>query len=185
VRFNNKTSSLHISVLCRLRDERKESLASVYGNLKPGQYAFLKGTFSKGRERRNPGEFDYQNYLEERGTSALHTAFSTEDFAVLFQAEAMPVEESDLGVRKSIDEVFNKYHTKTCASLLRGFLLADRSEVAEEVQNDFINTGVVHILAVSGSNVFLIIMIFTLLLGRLNVVMRSILMLCGLFVFCL
>ncbi|MGE5351788.1 MAG: DNA internalization-related competence protein ComEC/Rec2 [Acidobacteriota bacterium] len=183
VRFSNKIYSLRVSVICQLRDEKKGSLDSVYEVIKPGQYVMLKGTFSKGRQRRNPGEFDYQNYLEERGISAVHTAFSTEDFSILFQAEKMPMEEIVFSARKSIDEAFNRLHTKNCASLLRGFLLADRSEVDGQVQNDFINTGVVHILAVSGSNVFLVIMIFTLLFGRFNVVVRYLLTLSGLFLF--
>lgn len=185
VRFNNKTSSLHLSIICRLRDEKSQSLDSVYRKLNSGQYVFLKGTLSKGRERRNPGEFDYHSYLEERGISAVHTVFSTADFVVLQKAEKMPVEEFIFGVRKSIDEVFYKYHTTNCASLLRGFLLADRSEVDEEIQNDFINTGVVHILAVSGSNVFLMVLIFTFVLGRFNVVIRSVITLAGLFLFLL
>ncbi|MCU7489928.1 MAG: DNA internalization-related competence protein ComEC/Rec2 [Ignavibacteria bacterium] len=183
LRLNDKTYSLGLSVICRLRDEEAGSLDSAYKCLNPGQYVMIKGTFSKGRQRRNPGEFDYQNYLEERGISALHTAFSTGDISILYQAEKMPLEELVFSVRKSIDEVFSRLHTKNCASLLRGFLLADRSEVDEEVQSDFINTGVVHILAVSGSNVLLIIMIFTLLFGRFNVVVRSVLTLTGLFLF--
>ncbi|HEX2867589.1 MAG TPA: DNA internalization-related competence protein ComEC/Rec2 [Ignavibacteriales bacterium] len=183
VRFNGRTYPLEVSTICRMRDEKKENLEAQYDKVSPGDYVSLRGTFSKGRQMRNPGEFDYQKYLEERGISAVHTAYSTADFSILSSQDKMPVEDFLFRVRKSIDHVFYEYQTKACASLLRGFLLADRSEVEEDVQTDFINTGVVHILAVSGSNVVLIIMIFTLLLGRFNIVVRSVITLLGLFLF--
>ncbi|MCU7495594.1 MAG: DNA internalization-related competence protein ComEC/Rec2 [Ignavibacteria bacterium] len=183
LKYNSRSYRLPIQVICRIRDENRLMMDSVYERLRPGQFVSLKGTFSKGRQASNPGEFDYQAYLEERGISAIHTAYNTSDFAVLGQGEFSAVEEAAFIIRKSMDGVFTRYHTKNCAALLRGFLLADRSEVGEEVQNDFLNTGVVHILAVSGSNVLLITMIFSLMLGRLNVFIRSFLTILGLFIF--
>ena len=67
--------------------------------------------------------------------------------------------------------------------MLRGLILADRSEIDYETKNEFINSGVVHILAVSGLHVGYVLVIFIFIFGRFGIYLRSILTILGLLAF--
>ncbi|MCW8959962.1 MAG: DUF4131 domain-containing protein, partial [Ignavibacteriaceae bacterium] len=47
-----------IQLICKIKSDNK-SLFELYDKLKPGNYLKLTGYYYKGREKRNPGEFDY------------------------------------------------------------------------------------------------------------------------------
>jgi len=68
------------------------------------------------------------------------------------------------------------------AALLKGLLVGDRTEINDETKTDFINTGVVHVLAVSGLHVAYILLIFIFTFGRLNIYLRSILTIFGILI---
>ncbi|MCK7517666.1 MAG: ComEC/Rec2 family competence protein [Ignavibacteriales bacterium] len=74
-------------------------------------------------------------------------------------------------------------HNPQTAGLLRGLILADRSEIDYETKNEFINSGVVHILAVSGLHVGYVLIIFIFIFGRFGIYLRSILTILGLLAF--
>ncbi len=84
-----------------------------------------------------------------------------------------------------IDNQIKKINSPETAALLRGLLLADRGEIDYETKTQFINAGVVHVLAVSGLHVGYIILIFLFLFGRFNLYLRSILTIIGLICFML
>ncbi|MGE5683024.1 MAG: DNA internalization-related competence protein ComEC/Rec2, partial [Bacillota bacterium] len=136
----------------------------------------------KARERRNPYEFDYQQYLIEHG---INGAFKIDSIgSIVIKAASKDYLESMIfDIRKTIDDKILLLHSKECAALLRGLLLADRNEIGEDVQSDFINTGVIHILAVSGSNVLMVIILLSFLTGRLGIYKRHIILFIGLVIF--
>ncbi|RKY90278.1 MAG: DNA internalization-related competence protein ComEC/Rec2, partial [Ignavibacteriae bacterium] len=88
-------------------------------------------------------------------------------------------------VRKFINGKFNELQSKETAALLRGLLLADRGEIDYETKTQFINTGVIHVLAVSGLHVGFIVLIFFFIFGRFNIILRSVLTIAGLLIFML
>ncbi|MGB5289043.1 MAG: ComEC/Rec2 family competence protein, partial [Ignavibacteriaceae bacterium] len=55
-----------ILLLCKIKSDNT-SLIKYYDELKPGNYLELTGYYYKGREERNPGEFDYDAYLKSKG----------------------------------------------------------------------------------------------------------------------
>jgi competence protein ComEC len=74
-------------------------------------------------------------------------------------------------------------HNTETAALLRGLLLADRREIDQETKTQFINSGIIHVLAVSGLHVGFIALIFIVLFGRFNIYLRSVLTMIGLLIF--
>ncbi|RJP67243.1 MAG: DNA internalization-related competence protein ComEC/Rec2 [Ignavibacteriales bacterium] len=173
---------LNHNFLCRVRDENMKNLNRIYSKLRVGNYISVAGTITKGREQRNPGEFDYQNYLEQKGITGILTSYNAEDLIVLDSAKTN-FANIILSFRKSIDERISELHTPVAASLLKGLIVGDRSEISDETKTDFINTGVVHVLAVSGLHVAYILLIFLFVFGRFSLISRNILTIVGLFVF--
>jgi competence protein ComEC len=191
--FNFETDSLktearvvrkNVKLLCRLRETCKKRLDSVYYMLEPGNYLKLTGTYYKGREIRNPGEFDYNKYLNSLGISGTLNITGAKNINLLSD-ESDFFKSAIFSIRKFLDSEIKSLHNEQTSSLLKGLLLADRSEIDYVTKTQFINAGVIHVLAVSGLHVGFIAIIFLFLFGRLNIYLRSILTITGLLLFML
>jgi len=181
IRFDNKLFVLNDKLICKYRGDSLQR-KNIYAKINPGNKIYLTGTFQKGRERRNPAEFDYAQYLKSQGISGLFIAYDTDSINII-DHHKKPFESGLLWVRKQIDNLIHDLHSNETSGLLRGLLLADRSEIDYETKNAFINSGVIHILAVSGLHVGYVLVIFIFLFGRFGIYTRSILTIIGLLMF--
>lgn len=170
-----------VNLLCRLKDD-DFGLKKLFNKLLPGNEVRIEGTFQRGREDRNPGEFNYHNYLHTKGISGL--LYTDDDYKVKiinWNYELVPA--AIFKIRKFIESQISSMYNKQSSGLLRGLLLADRSGIDYETKTEFVNSGVMHILAVSGLHVGYIILIFIFAFGRFNVLTKSILTILGLIFF--
>lgn len=109
--------------------------------------------------RRNPGEFNYRDYLHARGIGALFYA-DREGVEVLGRGEGNPfMQRAVIPLRKYIRATAERTVGDN-AYLTLGILLGERRDMPEEVMQDFRNTGLMHLLAVSGLNVGMLLLIF-------------------------
>jgi len=172
------------NLICKIKDPSVRKRDSVYSVIYPGYYISLSGTYTRGRDRRNPGEFDYNKYLNDRGISGILAAYSSDSLKIT-RRHADVFNTAIFSVRKYLDNRIKALHNRETAGLLRGLVLADRSDIDYDTKNNFVNTGVVHILAVSGLHVAYISLIFIFLFGRFNPVLKSFLILAGLLIYML
>ncbi|MCH7770363.1 MAG: DNA internalization-related competence protein ComEC/Rec2 [Bacteroidetes bacterium] len=170
-----------ITFLCKLRGGKK-GRNEFYNTMKPGYLIEVKATYTKGKGRRNPGEFDYNSYLKSKGITGILIIKKFSDI-IIVKDKPNFFKNSIFQVRKIINEQINSLHGNKTASLLRGLLLADRREIDQETKIQFINSGVVHVLAVSGLHVGFIAFIFIILFGRFNIYFRSVSTIVGLLCF--
>lgn len=168
-------------IICKFRGDSLQR-KNIYTQLNAGNKIYLTGTYQKGREKRNPGEFDYDKYLKSKSVTGLFVTYDTDSISILSNQKDY-FKSSLHSVRKLIDETIHKLHNPQTAGLLRGLLLADRSEIDYETKNEFINSGVVHILAVSGLHVGYVLVIIIFIFGRFGIYLRSILTILGLVAF--
>ncbi len=171
-----------VKIYCSAKDFSKRKLDSLYNILLPGKNAIIKGIYHKARDRRNPGEFDYNQYLRSQGISGILNIYSAEDIKIVSNDYNL-IGSIIFSIRKNIDSKLSELFEPETAGLLRGLLLADRSEINYETKNEFINSGVVHVLAVSGLHVGFIALIFFIILGRFNLYFRSIITILALLAF--
>ena len=169
-------------LLCKVKETGRKRLDSIYNALRPGNYLQLLGVYFKGREMRNPGEFDYNKYLNSLGISGVFNISESKDIIVLDNRDDI-FKSTIFSVRKFLDSEIKSLHNEQTASLLKGLLLADRGEIDYVTKTQFINAGVIHVLAVSGLHVGYIAVIYIFLFGRLNIYLRSILTIAGLLAF--
>jgi len=172
-----------LNILCKVK-AGKRALKKLYTQFKPGNEIKVTGFYHKGKERRNPGEFDYNAYLNSKKILGIINIDGSKSISVL-NPETNVLKNIIFQSRVSIDNRLKEYYSPETAALLRGLLLADRGEINYETKNEFINAGVVHVLAVSGLHVGYIILIFLFLFGRFNIYLRSILTIVGLICFML
>lgn len=177
------TQRLSDKILCKFRGDSIER-EILYSKLLPGNSIHAEGIFLKGREKRNPGEFDYNKYLNSKGIPGI---------LIINEGDSLSIDNPNyaffstaiFNARKFIDSRIHDLFESEAAGLLRGLLLADRSEIDFELKTQFINSGVIHVLAVSGLHVGYILIIFIFLFGRLNIYLRTILIAAGLLTFML
>ena len=179
--FQNYVDKREFNFQCLLNDSQKR-LEGKYDSLKIGSSVEINGNISRPRNKRNPGEFDYENYLNQKQIHALLSIKDVSNIKIISNS-SFNLANIIFGIRKKIDNVFSKYHNKNTASLLRGLLLADRSMIDYEIKNEFINSGVVHVLAVSGLHVGFISLIFIFLFQRLNIFLKYSFTIIGLILF--
>jgi competence protein ComEC len=125
-----------------------------------GDFIQLNGKLEALPHRRNPGEFDYGQYLKIHGIDASFISFGFENI----QSETN--KDADFYKSKIIYPVKN-YSVKVIDKLiggeegefLKGLVLGERSNISKETKEDFTNAGVSHIIAVSGLNVAYVIII--------------------------
>ena len=179
--INDKKFISNDKLICKFRGDSLQR-SNMYLNLNAGNKIYLTGTYQKGREQRNPGEFDYDKYLKSKGITGLFVSYETDSIKILSQQKNY-FKSVLHSLRKKIDITIHHLHNAQTAGLLRGLLLADRSEIDIETKNEFINSGVVHVLAVSGLHVGYILIIFIFIFGRFGIYTRSILTIIGLLLF--
>lgn len=181
VSIENRVIKTNENLLCRLRSDSVDRKI-FYDNAKPGNKILVKGTFQQGRDIRNPGEFDYRKFLLSKGITGLITSYDSASINFL-SYEYDFFNNLVFQTRKNIDELIHQLHNSQTAGLLRGLLLADRTEIDYETKQNFVNSGVIHILAVSGLHVGYILLFFVVLFGRFNIYTRSFLTILGLICF--
>jgi competence protein ComEC len=117
--------------------------------------------------RRNPGGFDYNKYLAKSGISA--TAFTKSyNIEILEATSGNILKRVGLSLRHSIVNVIDRSLPKEQAGLLNGMLIGYTDGLSEDVQNAFSDSGLSHIMAVSGANVAFIIIPLIFLFKKLR-----------------
>ncbi|NQV40840.1 MAG: DNA internalization-related competence protein ComEC/Rec2 [Candidatus Marinimicrobia bacterium] len=136
----------------------------IQQTVSPGDTLFGRLQLNKPRDKRNPHEFDYARYLA--GKDVYYEAF-LED-----AGEVSVYPRGDTSVRLFMQDVqgmisrhFHEYLTPRSAGILSALILGEKSEIEETTRNDFANTGVIHVLAVSGLHVGYVSLILITIFG--------------------
>lgn len=170
------------NLLIKVNDESKKQLLKQYELIFQGNRVEVKGTYIKGREERNPWEFDYNKYLRQSGISGIVSLYDTDSLKII-NDEKFIFSTAFHFIRKSIDKALFEHHSAQAYGLLKGLLLADRSSIDYNTKIFFVNSGVVHVLAVSGLHVGFIGIIFYFMFGRFNIYLRIYFTIAGLLFF--
>ena len=119
------------------------------------------------RGKRNPHDFDYRKYLKSQD---IHFESFLMDSAEVFIAKSTSfmLERSMLDIKGNVKSHFQKYLSKRSAGILSALILGERGDVDQQIREDFSNTGVIHVLAVSGLHVGYVSMILITVLGMLR-----------------
>ena len=145
----------------RLQESPKEILY--------GSYISFKSIIQSPSSERNPGEFSYREYLALNNIYATMSVFGVSNVIIspdrdpnfFFEHIIFPSKEF---VVKTIRTVMKGDE----ANFLIGLLLGDRTDISDEIKSAFMNTGTIHVLAVSGSHVVLVAEIIFVIVGLLR-----------------
>ncbi len=124
-------------------------------SIKQGDKLLIKNTFKDIKSSANPGSFDYASYCKTK--NIFQTAFlkidewkktplHTEDYKTLFAA-----------MNTDARNVLKKYLPDSSThGVAEALLLGYRLDISEETWRDYSNTGIVHIIAISGMHMAMV-----------------------------
>ena len=166
--IHRQTNSQHVSR--RLLVHVVKSARWVNGDsLEIGDAVRFSGTLEPLPGARNPGEFDYGRYLALNGIQGFISVRDSNAIALIARSKG-PTPSGIIGrAQNGIYGVFDRYHKTEEAGYLKGVVFGYRADLSADLKQSFMNTGTIHILAVSGSNVVVVALIFSSLVGFLRV----------------
>lgn len=137
-------------------------------NTRPGDILCFNGLPELIRNEGNPFEFDYRRYLNEKGIG--YRIFLTESqFFLMDGQHQMNLYRYALILRERLIEILYQSGMKReNVPLVSSISFGAREDVDKETVRSFTNTGVIHVLAVSGMNVGLIFVVLDFLLRFLK-----------------
>ncbi len=129
----------------------------------------VKGILQLPPETTVPGVFDYRKYLQRQGISGLIFVRDIDKITTVEQ-KGGPGNFLNcyfISIRHKLFRIITCSLPQPQASILFGILLGGHTGVPSDIQEAFINTGVMHILAVSGFNIGVIAGFFLLFFKRI------------------
>jgi competence protein ComEC len=135
-----------------------------------GDTVLASGTLSSPSGVRNPGGFDYREWLALQGIHAVLKCGPMDGVRLVrrgggnsfFRTCVYPVRRFALAVMDST------IRDENARAVLRALTLGDQGLISSETREDFSKTGVVHILSVSGSHVGFMFLMLSMVFGFLR-----------------
>ncbi|TDB66975.1 ComEC/Rec2 family competence protein [Arundinibacter roseus] len=114
----------------------------------------------------NPGEFDYRAYLERKGIA--WTMYVNEQSLIILEGGETPWTTWPMRVSEHADAALkNHLNNPKAYGLVKAMLLGRREDLAQDQLNDYVSSGTVHVLAVSGLHVGILFALLSWLLAPL------------------
>lgn len=143
--------------------------------LQYGDKIEFSGKFLEPSSRRNYKGFYYKEYLK---TLKIYGNVKADKIQVIEKEKANLIfifaNKISIAIKQKIDLLLNE----ESASMVKGILLGDNSEIEEEIQENFKITNISHILAVSGMHVSYIVIAISLLgkfgIGKIRIKVSTI-----------
>lgn len=137
-------------------------------HLKYGDLLLVPARYSKIQAPYNPGEFDYKKYLNNR--KIYYQSYLNErEVRLLKQDSGNPIKEYALNLRFECVERINKsIGNKDAAALASALILGYRTDLSNEIEEAYSDTGTMHVLSVSGMHVGIVFLVLNVLLKPLE-----------------
>lgn len=130
-----------------------------------GDRIIINGIVEVPNSSRNYKGFDYRKYLK---TKKIYGTVEGEKLYKVHENAVNIINRFVNYVQNNIKVTLNKILNYDEASLCIGILIGDRTNISEQIEDDFKESNLTHMLAVSGSHIAYIINGFAILLSKTN-----------------
>jgi len=151
LRFNVKTKEKEEVIASYIikRKEEKEKLRT----LKPGDTCLLVGELVEPKAPTMPHAFDYKQYLYDHH---IHWKFNVEQIDHC-QSSSGDMYTSLLRIRMNGLQFIENHYSKESIGVVQALLFGERSSLQQEIESAYQQLGIVHLLAISGLHVGLLV----------------------------
>jgi competence protein ComEC len=183
--LDNKAINLNQRFLVNL-DLRYSSLPLNYFKkiITDGNLIRISGELRKPEGPKYIGDFDNAFFLKSREINYIINSDIFDELNLIEADNSIYNFSRHLyQLREKIKQQIETNFDGLAAAYIKGLFIADRGDIPDEIKEDFINSGVIHVLAVSGLHTGYIALILIALSGRLNKLLKIIFVSIGLFIF--
>lgn len=124
-------------------------------NINYGDVICLTGKLSDIEEPVFPNLFNYKTYLQRE---KIYTKFYVDEIEHI-ENDSNIIKQLSLKVKQNINTKIEKYFEVPVSSILKSMIVGDKTSIEPDLKNDFINTGLIHILVISGLHIGFIVVI--------------------------
>lgn len=143
-----------------LMNVQKDSLSD---EIEVDDILLMSSNISEINKPLNPYQFDYNKYLKRQYID--HQVFTESDRLLEVNSQPHSIYGYAARVRSIIDDKLKKYNfEKDELAIIDALLLGQRKDISAETYNNYVNAGTIHILAVSGLHIGIILLILNWLL---------------------
>ena len=124
-------------------------------NINYGDVICLTGKLSDIEEPVFPNLFNYKTYLQRE---KIYTKFYVDEIEHI-ENDSNIIKQLSLKVKQNINTKIEKYFEVPVSSILKSMIVGDKTSIEPDLKDDFINTGLIHILVISGLHIGFIVVI--------------------------
>jgi len=117
--------------------------------------------------KNNPGEFDAVKYWQGKNVFKL-TFVNSNNYRLVDRGEVSWFDKQITGLSDYLSHVFEQHFEGQQLGVMKALVLGDKSLLDSETKTSFSNSGAMHVLAVSGLHIGLILYLFLFVLERLS-----------------
>ena len=133
-------------------------------NIFYGDYLAMEGKLHKPFNFSSESKFSYRDYLERKGIKFILSVKKQGRVEVLAKTRGNPFHRYVIRFKHRLNAILADYFTGAEKGIMEGFLLGDRYNIPQHINDLFQMAGVVHILAISGFNVGIVAYVIFLFL---------------------
>jgi competence protein ComEC len=119
----------------------------------PGDVVEVRGWIAHPLPPANPGEFDYREYLQRQGIRCILSAEHPDAVRCVGREPGWWFTREVSRVRAAASQNFVETMDARAAPIASALLLEDRTRIDEDLETAFAETGMMHVLAISGLHV--------------------------------
>ena len=155
---NKKEGDYSDRYIVKLQNKKYYLYVDKNKNLEYGDKVKIKGEYQEPQCARNEGGFDYKEYLK---TLKIYGTIYVENIEIIEKNQGNPFmllsNKIFLKIKQNMEITFNK---KTSA-LMIGIMLGDTTDISEKTKEEFSESNLSHVLAVSGMHISYIVYLAT------------------------
>ena len=134
--------------------------ASEYGHPQYGDLVLVAGRIREVESPKNPDAFDFKNYLHHQNIH-FQSFIRADNIQILAHYRGNPIMQTIMDWQAQLIKILKEYlPTEREFAVGSALILGYRDAVTDEVRNAYVETGSMHILAVSGMHIMLIFTAF-------------------------
>lgn len=132
-----------------------------------GDKIIVKGNFEEANTARNEGGFDYKQYLKSKNIYGI-VAVDKKDIETINKNNVGVIDLLANKVRNSMKRKIEQNLPNETNELLSGMLIGEKSNLQKEIQEDFRDSSLSHVLAISGMHVSYVMIGITFVINKLK-----------------
>jgi len=149
---NNQFKSLNAKLFLIINDPNQ--------TISQGENIVVFTELEKIKSDETPGAFDVKNYWNRKGIQYMGFV-QNENFKKINKVSFLNITQLLNSFRSKLLSALENDLSGQAASLAKGFLLGDRSDIDSQMLSKFSSTGAMHILAVSGLHIGILVQLLT------------------------